>query len=92
MGHQGLAEPVTCLEPTFEIMEGRWTRHSAGAVLATLRHRSTVSVFMPVMKSHHDKVMGRLVNAIPDSLGMKFFDQTVQDFSGLLRPFAARMR
>lgn len=51
----------------------------------------TVSVLMPVMKSHHDKVTGRLVDAIPDSLGTKFFNQTVQDFPGLLRPFAARM-
>jgi hypothetical protein len=41
---------------------------------------------MPAMKSRHDKVMGRLVEAIPDSLGTKFLDQTVQDFPGLLRP------
>ena len=41
---------------------------------------------MPAMKNRHDKVMGRLVDAIPDSLGTKFLDQTVRGCPGLLRP------
>ena len=36
---------------------------------------------IPAIKARHDRVMERLVGAIPDSLGTKFLDQT-----GLLRP------
>ena len=41
---------------------------------------------MPAIKAHHDRVMERLVGAIPDSLGTKFLDQTVPGCPGLLRP------
>ena len=41
---------------------------------------------MPAMKARHDKVMERLVGAIPDSLGTKFLDQTVPECSGMQRP------
>ena len=47
---------------------------------------SVCQASMPAMKSRHDKFMGRLVEAIPDFLGTKFLDQTVQDCPGLLRP------
>ena len=38
---------------------------------------------MPAMKARHDKVMERLAEAIPDSLGTKLLDQTC---SGMQRP------
>ena len=41
---------------------------------------------MPAIKARHDRVMERLVGAIPDSLGTKFLDQTVPGCLGLLRP------
>ena len=41
---------------------------------------------MPKIKARHDKVMERLVRAIPGSLGTKFLDQTVPNCSGLQRP------
>ena len=41
---------------------------------------------MPAIKARHDRVMERLVGAIPDSLGTKFLDQTVPGCPGLLRP------
>ena len=41
---------------------------------------------MPQIKARHDKVMERLVRAIPGNLGTKFLDQTVPNCSGLQRP------
>ena len=41
---------------------------------------------MPAIKGRYDRVMERLVGAIPDSLGTKFLDQTVPGCPGLLRP------
>ena len=41
---------------------------------------------LPAIKARHDRVMERLVGAIPDSLGTKFLDQTVPGCPGLLRP------
>ena len=41
---------------------------------------------MPAMKLRHDKIMERRVDAIPDSLGTKFLDQTVLGCPGLQRP------
>ena len=39
--------------------------------------------YMPPIKVRHDRVMERLVGAIPDSLGTKFLDQTVPGCLGL---------
>ena len=41
---------------------------------------------MPAIRACHDRVMERLVGAIPDSLGTNFLDQTVPGCPGLLRP------
>ena len=41
---------------------------------------------MPAMRARHNKIVERLVGAIPDSLGTKFLDQTVPECSGSLRP------
>ena len=41
---------------------------------------------MPAIKARHDRVMERLVGAIPDSLGTKFLDQTVLGCPELLKP------
>ena len=38
------------------------------------------------MKAHHDKIINRLVKAIPDRLGTKYLHQCVPDCEGLLRP------
>ena len=41
---------------------------------------------MPAIKARHNRVMERLVGAIPDSLGTEFLNQTVPGCPGLLRP------
>ena len=41
---------------------------------------------MPAMRARHNKIVERLVGAIPDSLGTKFLDHTVPECSGLLGP------
>ena len=47
---------------------------------------SVCSANMPAMKARHDKVMERLVKAVPEDLGTKFLDQAVPECSGTLRP------
>ena len=40
---------------------------------------------MPAMKERHDKIVSRLVKAIPDRLGTKYLDQCVPGCEGLTR-------
>ena len=58
-----------------------------GSSIETQEHcLSVCKKNMPAMKDRHDKIVNRLVKAIPDRLGTKYLDQCVPDCEGLLRP------
>ena len=58
-----------------------------GSSIETQEHcLSVCKKHMPAMKERHDKIVNRLVKAIPDRLGTKYLDQCVPDCEGLLRP------
>ena len=60
---------------------------SCGSSIETQEHcLSVCKRNMPAMKERHDKIVSRLVKAIPDRLGTKYLDQCVPDCEELLMP------